>query len=68
MSVADKVKQTETSWLQPEQLVYYGALAALAVFEVLEWPIALAIGAGHALAQNRHNRVVQELGEALETA
>ena len=45
----------------------YGALAGLAVLEIIDWPIALAIGAGHALASN-HNKVAQELGEALEDA
>jgi hypothetical protein len=53
---------------RPEQLAYFGALAALAALEVIEWPIALAIGAGHALAQSSHNRVAQEIGEALEEA
>jgi hypothetical protein len=33
----------------PEQAAYFGGLAALAAFEVLEWPVALAIGAGTAL-------------------
>jgi hypothetical protein len=53
---------------RPEQLAYYGALAALAAVEIIDWPIALAIGAGHALASNHHDRVVEELGEALEDA
>ena len=50
----------------PEQLAYYGALATLAAFEIIDWPIALVLAAGHALVQNDHNRVAQELGEALE--
>ncbi len=33
----------------PQQALYYGALAALAAFEIIEWPVALAIGAGTAL-------------------
>lgn len=53
---------------RPEQLAYYGALAALAAFEIIDWPIALAIGAGHVLVSNHHNRVLRELGEALEEA
>jgi hypothetical protein len=53
---------------RPEQLAYYGALAGLAALEILDWPIALAIGAGHALASNHHSKIAQELGEALETA
>ena len=52
----------------PEQLAYYGALAALAAVEIIDWPVALALAAGHALVANSHNRVVEELGEALEDA
>jgi hypothetical protein len=53
---------------RPDQLAYYGALAALAALEIIGWPIALVIGAGHALASNHHNKVAQELGDALEQA
>jgi hypothetical protein len=53
---------------RPEQLAYYGGLAALAVFELIDWPIAVVIAAGHLLANNHHNRVLEELGEAMEDA
>jgi hypothetical protein len=53
---------------RPDQLAYYGALAGLAALEIIDWPIALVIGAGHVLASNHHNKVAQELGEALEDA
>jgi hypothetical protein len=53
---------------RPEQLAYYGALAGLAALEIIDWPIALAIGAGHALAHQHHNKIAQELGAALEEA
>lgn len=52
----------------PEQLAYYGALGILAAVEIIDWPVALVLGAGHALMQNEHSRVVQEVGEALEGA
>jgi hypothetical protein len=52
---------------RPEHLAYYGALGALAALEIIEWPIALAIAAGHVLVENQHsNRIVEEIGEALE--
>ncbi|UXA17799.1 hypothetical protein [Mycobacterium sp. SMC-4] len=51
---------------RPEQLAFYGALGALAAIEIIEWPVALALAAGHALLQNEHSRVAQEIGEALE--
>ena len=53
---------------RPEQVAYYGALGALAALEIIEWPVALAIAAGHALAQNQHSHVVEEIGKALEEA
>lgn len=52
----------------PEQLAYYGALGVLAAVEIIDWPVALLLGAGHMLMQNEHSRVVQEVGEALEGA
>ncbi|GAC1407119.1 MAG: hypothetical protein NVS4B6_24730 [Mycobacterium sp.] len=51
---------------RPERLAYYGALAALAAAEIIEWPIALVLGVGHALAENHQSKFAQELGEALE--
>lgn len=50
----------------PEQLAYYGALAALAAVEIIDWPVALVLAAGHAMMEDQHNRVAQEIGEALE--
>ena len=44
------------------------ALGALAAVEIIEWPVALVLGVGHALMQNEHSRVAQEVGEALEDA
>ncbi|EUA22813.1 hypothetical protein [Mycobacterium xenopi] len=51
---------------RPEQLAYFGGLAALAMFELIDWPVALVIAAGHILANNHHNRVLEQLGEAME--
>jgi hypothetical protein len=52
----------------PERLVYYAGLGLLAVFEVVEWPIALVVGTGHMLADQQHWRLVRGFGEALEEA
>jgi len=53
---------------RPEQLAYYGGLAALAAFELIDWPVAVVIAAGHILASNHHNKILEELGEAIEEA
>jgi hypothetical protein len=34
-----------------EQAVFYGGLGALAIFSVIEWPVAVAIGAGTLVSQ-----------------
>ncbi len=52
----------------PEQLVFYGALVTLAAVGIVDWPVALIVATGHALAETRHNRIVREFGEALERA
>jgi hypothetical protein len=53
---------------RPEALAYYGGLAALAALELIDWPVAVVIAAGHLLASNHHNRLLEELGEAIEDA
>ena len=53
---------------RPEALAYYGGLAALAAFELIDWPVAVVIAAGHLLASNHHNKILEELGEAIEEA
>lgn len=35
----------------PERMAYFAGLGALAVFGVIEWPVAAAIGAGTILAR-----------------
>lgn len=48
----------------PEQLAYYGALGILAALEIIDWPVALLVGAGHLLIQNEHSRMVERSGGA----
>ncbi|MGH3560230.1 MAG: hypothetical protein ACRDTN_00040 [Mycobacterium sp.] len=50
----------------PEQLAYYGGLAMLAVFDIIDWPVAVAVAAGHLLASSQHNQLLEQFGEALE--
>ncbi|WP_156752034.1 hypothetical protein [Mycobacterium sp. E2497] len=53
---------------RPEQLAYFGGLAALAALELIDWPVAVVFAAGHLLASNHHNKLLEELGEAMEEA
>jgi hypothetical protein len=51
---------------RPEQIAYYGGLAALAALEIIDWPVAVVIVAGHVLATNHRSKILEELGEAME--
>ena len=53
---------------RPEQLAFYGALGVLAAVEIIEWPVALVLATGHLLIQDEHNRIAEEIGEALAEA
>jgi hypothetical protein len=50
----------------PQRLAYFGGLAALAAVGLLDWPVAIVIVAGHALADQHWSRVASGMGEALE--
>ncbi len=52
----------------PQNMAYYAGLGALAALELVEWPAAVALAVGHALTSQRHNRALDEFGEALEDA
>lgn len=51
-----------------DSLAWIGGLAALAALDILEWPVAAAIGVGHVLARQQHLRLLKGFGEALEEA
>ncbi len=51
-----------------EHLVFYVALAALVQAEVVELPIALALGIGHVILDITRRPGLEALGEALEEA
>jgi|NGEPerStandDraft_6_1074524.scaffolds.fasta_scaffold10329_2 hypothetical protein len=50
----------------PDKLAFYAGLGAAAAFGLIEWPIALITGVGHLLMEDRRNRTLRALGEALD--
>jgi hypothetical protein len=50
----------------PDKLAFYAGLVAAAALGVVDWPIALVTGVGHLLSDDRHNRTLHALGEALD--
>jgi hypothetical protein len=51
-----------------EHLVFYAGLAVLVAAELVELPVAVALGVGHALVDITHRPGLHALGEALEEA
>jgi hypothetical protein len=51
-----------------DALVFIGGVGVLAVVGLLEWPVAVLLGVGHALATSQSGKVVHAFGEALEEA
>jgi hypothetical protein len=51
---------------RPASIAFYAAVAALAAFEVLDWPIATIVALGHALSHQNHADALREFGEGLE--
>ena len=49
-----------------DQLAFIAGLGALAAFEIIEWPVAVILGVGHALALDHRHRLLADFGEALE--
>ena len=49
-----------------EHLAWYTGLALMALFEVIEWPVALVIAVGHEIAHRARNRAIRELAEGIE--
>ncbi|KWV34556.1 MULTISPECIES: hypothetical protein [Micromonospora] len=52
----------------PDKIAYYAGLGVLAALQVIEWPLALVITAGHLLADQHLSGLVKGIGEALESA
>ncbi|MEU6072560.1 hypothetical protein [Micromonospora sp. NPDC047074] len=52
----------------PDKIAYYAGIGVLAALQVIEWPLALVITAGHVLADQHLSGLAKGIGEALETA
>ncbi|MEU7379944.1 MULTISPECIES: hypothetical protein [unclassified Streptomyces] len=51
-----------------DQLAYLAGLGLLTAFDLIEWPVALAIAVGHELARTHRSKSLREFGDALEQA
>jgi hypothetical protein len=52
----------------PRLLAFYGGLATVAAFGLIDWPVAGVLALGHLLAEDNHHRLLHDFGEALSEA
>ncbi|RAO28291.1 hypothetical protein PSN13_05522 [Micromonospora saelicesensis] len=52
----------------PDKVVYYAGLGVLAALQVIEWPVAVVITAGHLLADQHFSGLARGVGRALQDA
>lgn len=48
-------------------LAFYSGLAAMAVAELIEWPLAVAVAAGHMIAENSRSETVSGAAEGVQS-
>lgn len=51
-----------------DKLAFYAGVTGAAAFGLMEWPIAALTCLGHLLSDDRRNRTVRALGDALDAA
>ena len=51
-----------------DKLAFYAGVTGAAAFGLIEWPIAALTCLGHLLSDDRRNRTVRALGDALDAA
>lgn len=51
-----------------DKITFYAGLSAAVALGIIEWPIAALTGLGHLLTDDRRNRTLHALGEALDAA
>lgn len=51
-----------------DKLAFYAGVSGAAAFGLIEWPIAALTCLGHLLSDDRRNRTVRALGDALDAA
>ena len=49
-----------------ERLAWYAGLTMMALFEVIEWPIAVVIAVGHEISHRARSRAIRQLAEGIE--
>lgn len=55
-------------WPPTGTLAFVVVLGGLVAVDILAWPVAVAIGAGHVLARDHDHRILREVGETLQEA
>ena len=58
----DRSQRPKAQSVDP-RFAWYVGLALVALFEIIDWPVALVIGVGHEIAYRARSRALRELAE-----
>ena len=45
---------------------WYAGVAVMAIIEIIEWPLAIVMMAGHEISHRTHSRALREFAEGVE--
>jgi hypothetical protein len=66
MSASRKPTSTSQRQTECERLAWFAGLGLMTAFRMIDWPLALALAAGHEVTRRAHRRAVRELAEGIE--
>jgi predicted membrane protein len=49
-------------------VAWYVGVTVMALFEVIEWPLAIVIAVGHEIAHRSRSKALRELADGIEAA
>ena len=56
-----------TAKLPHARVGWYAGLAVMAIFEVIEWPLAIVMMVGHEIAHRTHTQALRHFAEGVES-
>jgi len=48
------------------RVAWYGGLALMAMFEIIEWPLAIVMMVGHEIAHRAHSKALRDFADGVE--
>ena len=60
------VRRVRTTTRPHPRLGWYAGLTAIAIIEIIEWPLAIVMMLGHEIAHRAHTQALRDFAEGIE--